>query len=395
MVFLTLLLLPTQLGKHFWPEFALIYSLKVDYLAPTIYLWDLVVVGLVVTWIARSNHFNKQTLPVLLFFWLTQALSLVLADNVGAGLVRLVQLILTGLFGLTIASAGLDKLVKPLFWALVLSVIVESALATAQFFKGGSIGLWLLGERTFSLSTLSIATFNFYGQVFLRPYGTFPHPNVLAAFIVLSLPIINFFQNSGRVVGWASLAGLIATLLSFSRSAILVMAVELTIFLRNRWQLLGLIVLITLPLLVVRFSSALSFDQLSILRREELAQTAIKQFISQPLLGIGLNNFINTIANSSLVAGPSRFLQPVHNIWLLTLAETGVVGLLGLLGLIGYPIIRLWKSKDRSWSKLLLFSWMTIIFLGMFDHYFLTLPQGQRLLFLIWGLSLASSNWRT
>jgi hypothetical protein len=36
-------LLPTQLGKHFWPFFSFIYSLKIDYLAVTVYFWDLLV----------------------------------------------------------------------------------------------------------------------------------------------------------------------------------------------------------------------------------------------------------------------------------------------------------------------------------------------------------------
>lgn len=394
-IFLALVLLPTQLSKHFWPDFSFVYSLKIDYLAPRIYLWDLLVLAAAVIWFLGKNHLNKGALQLLLLFILTQALSLILADNIGAGLVRLQQLTISGLFGLLVASTNPTKLKKPLFWALVIAVMVESGLAVFQFLKGGSIGLWLLGERTFSLATLSIATFNFYGQVMIRPYATFPHPNVLAAFIVISLPLINFFKTSSRLASLSSSLGLVATLLSFSRSALIVMAVELTFYLRKRLKFLGLLVLISLPLLLVRFNSAFNFDQLSILRREELAQVAVTQFINQPLLGVGLNNFISSAAGSNLVVGPSRFLQPVHNIFLLALAETGLVGLLGLLGLIGYPIIRLWREKKHPWARLLLYSWATIIFLGLFDHYFLTLAQGQRLLFLIWGLSLASASWRT
>ena len=35
-----LVILPLQIGRHFWPFFAYIFGLKVDYLSPVIYLQD-------------------------------------------------------------------------------------------------------------------------------------------------------------------------------------------------------------------------------------------------------------------------------------------------------------------------------------------------------------------
>jgi hypothetical protein len=101
-------------------------------------------------------------------------------------------------------------------------------------------------------------------------------------------------------------------------------------------------------------------------------------FLNYPVFGIGLNNFVPAMAGN-LTIGPSRFLQPVHNIFLLVLSETGLTGLIGLFVLIVYPMTRL---KN-------LLPWLIIIFLGLFDHYFLTLPQGYRLFFLVWGLSFS------
>ncbi|MBI4040165.1 O-antigen ligase family protein, partial [Candidatus Daviesbacteria bacterium] len=139
----------------------------------------------------------------------------------------------------------------------------------------------------------------------------------------------------------------------------------------------------------VRFGSALNFDSLSITRREDLATASLELFKTNPLTGIGLNNFIPRLVNLPTIVGPNRFLQPVHNIFLLTLSETGIIGSIGLLLLIVFPLIKLWSKRSEPFSKLLLGLWATIIFLGMFDHYFLTSPQGLRLLFLIWGLSFA------
>ena len=405
--FLTLLLLPTQLGKHFWPEFSFIYSLKVDYLSPTLYFWDILVMGLLTVWILKRPKINWLAFNLLLLFSLTQAVSLTLADNVGAGLVRLEQYLVAGFFGVYVASQTENLKLKTKnfrysvlslksYWPLTLAVFFESVLAILQFIKGGTIGLWILGERTFSLSTPGIAKFDFYGTEFLRPYATFPHPNVLAAFMVITLFILSFLrrQESNNKLFYGSLirsgmtrvamflAGL-TTLVTFSRAAILAgAATALVLFNRRGRIILVAILILLLPLLYTRYSSLLNFDNLTLLRREELSWSAFSIWQSSPVFGVGLNNFIPKAADD-LLAGPSRFLQPVHNIFLLALSETGIIGLIGLISLIGYPIFKAFKHGN------LLLIWVVVIFLGLFDHYFLTLPQGQRMLFLVWGISLS------
>ena len=89
LLFLVVLFLPTQLGKHFWPNFSYIYSLKIDYLSPTLYFWDLLVPALLVVWITKKPKVNTLALNLFLFFLFTQALSLIGASNIGAGIVRL------------------------------------------------------------------------------------------------------------------------------------------------------------------------------------------------------------------------------------------------------------------------------------------------------------------
>ena len=160
-------------------------------------------------------------------------------------------------------------------------------------------------------------------------------------------------------------------------------------------------IILVSPILFTRFSSLLNFDNLTLLRREEMVGSSWQIFLQSPFFGIGLNNFIPAVA-SSLLTGPSRFLQPVHNIFLLALSETGIIGLLGLMCLIGMPVLSSLRKQGsinnsadwiRHWRmtvlRLTLLTWFLIIFLGLFDHYFLTLPQGYRLLFLVWGLSFS------
>jgi O-antigen ligase len=400
LVFLLIVIaLPTQLGKHFWPNFSYIYSLKIDYLSPVVYLWDILVIMLVAVWMFKKPEVNRKALVVIIIFLFSQSLSLVYALNPGASIARLEQLLVGSLFALYIASQKKEIYGSLIKTGLVIAVFYESVIGILQFLAGASLNLWFFGERAFSLSTPSIATFNFYGQVYLRAYATFPHPNVFAAFLVVSLLIILFLDYryfrpekfrgfSGNLVSISTILAFIAGIVTFSRAAILVLIMELFLFLRSRLRAFAFAFLIALPFLFIRFSSAFNFDSLSFTRREELAEAALNFFTANPFFGIGLNNFVNQIAISELIAGPSRFLQPVHNIFLLSLSETGIVGYIGLLIFLGYPLWQLRNQKDFRKVLFILSLFLTIIFLGMFDHYFLTLAQGQRMMFLVWGLSL-------
>lgn len=162
-----------------------------------------------------------------------------------------------------------------------------------------------------------------------------------------------------------------------SRVAIVAGLILWLFFLKKNIKIIAILLIILFPVLFTRFSALLNYDNLTFLRREELTITAWNIFLKNPVLGAGLNNFIS--AQQDLVAGPNRFLQPVHNIFLLSLSETGIAGFLGFIILL-LPVFKLTPIPHTLYA---------ILFLGFFDHYFLTLPQGYRLLFLIWGLSLA------
>ncbi|MDP3733220.1 MAG: O-antigen ligase family protein, partial [Candidatus Daviesbacteria bacterium] len=274
------------------------------------------------------------------------------------------QYTISGFFGVYLAS----QKSKNIFLPLTIGILGESLLAILQFLKGGTLGFWILGERTFSITTPGIAKFNFYGLEFLRPYGTFPHPNVLAGYVL----VIMILLRSKKAA-----LGLITIILTMSRVVIFTGFILGFLTLSKKWKIILVVVALLLsPILLTRFSSLFSYDNLAILRREELLQSSWNLFLKNPIFGVGLNNFIP--GQQDLISGPSRFLQPVHNIFLLALSETGLIGLMGLIGLIFFPVFKLSPLR---------FPLSPILFLGLFDHYFLTLPQGYRLLFLVWGLS--------
>src|SRR5258708_7366824 len=52
------LLLPTQLGKHFWPDFSIVSGIRIDYLSPTVYITDVFLILLCGCFVFR--WFNTQ-----------------------------------------------------------------------------------------------------------------------------------------------------------------------------------------------------------------------------------------------------------------------------------------------------------------------------------------------
>lgn len=389
LLFLALFFLPTQLGRHFWPQFSYIYSLKIDYLSPTLYFWDILVIILIFSWLAQNPRINKLAVNLSLFFLITQVISLLNSYNVGAGLFRLEQYTLSSLFGVYIASQKWYELRPKLILPFILGIIGEGVITLAQFLKGSTVGLWILGERSFTISTPGIAKFDFYGKEFLRPYATFPHPNILAAYLLITTLLLESVRGHAFKFWSLStvLVGSAAIFLTVSRAAILASVTVLFFKLKGRWLVLILVFLIILlPVLYTRFISLINFDNLTLLRREQLAEDAIKVFLSSPVFGVGLNNFI-PYTSGEIITGPSRFLQPVHNIYLLLLSETGLIGAFGFVFFLIYSL----RSVP---NKNILLIWMVILFLGIFDHFFLTLPQGYRLFFLVWGLTLSCSNKR-
>ncbi len=221
----------------------------------------------------------------------------------------------------------------------------------------------------------------------MRPYATFSHPNVLAAFTLLCGLLLLFLnQIKSMFILITQVSVLLTVLLSFSRASIAVISILGLFLFRKQLYLVVLVFVLLSPLLFVRFESAFNFDQISLTRREELAESAWTIAKEHPFVGVGLNNYIPTAVDSSFLSGTNRFLQPVHNIFLLMLSEAGLVGFLGFLVFFVSPLFFHSENNLLKKSQIVAFL-LTISFLGMLDHYFLTLPQGQRILFLIWGVS--------
>lgn len=121
-----------------------------------------------------------------------------------------------------------------------------------------------------------------------------------------------------------------------------------------------------------------------------LAKLAVEMWKSNPLFGIGLGNFITALPKTGLSNNVIWLLQPVHNIYLLILSETGLVGFILLFVLMfktfknSLKIIRLPAGQENYKFIIPL---LCILYTGLFDHYWVTLQQNSLLFAVIIGLS--------
>jgi O-antigen ligase len=435
--YLLLILLPTQLGRHFWPDWALVLGRRVDYLSPTLYLTDVLIIILLLFWfvglITRIlNHelgIVNKTKKLLFSFRIQHSVFMILllfaAVNVLVSVSRPVALykwakvLEFGLLAFYIIKT------KPRLSLVVsfmsLTVMYSSILAITQFLLQHSIGgpFWFLGERTFTLDTPGIARIQLCNlshvscRLFLRPYATLPHPNVLGGFLAAMLPLILFqISDSKKQItkifyGFTFLFGLIALFLTFSRSAWVVggFAIALAIarivnselgILNKKYILIIAFIMILYSVFMIQSISPIRSADESVVVRQQLNNAAITVWKQSPIVGVGLGNFLVKLPD----ALPSRqiyFLQPVHNIYLLLLSETGVVGvgilLLFVVYLLNHEYGILNHGKNiKKYSFTIQYSLFSILLLGLVDHYPLTLQQGQLLLTLLFSLSLIPAS---
>lgn len=382
--FLILVLFPNHLAKRYILSFAYVQGILVDYLLPTVSLTELLVISLffftTLRLLLTSRLKPKKLLPLLLLLPLLP--SFLVSQSLLSSVFRFIEIALWGSFALWIKeNISWEKDQQSVTKALSFGVCWVALLALAQFLVQRNIfGYWFLGEPTLYPSLGGVAKASFFGREVLRAYGTFPHPNVLGGILSVLLPWI--LLDRRFIPAFVGLGGLVV---SFSRLSWLSFLIGIVVlgFLQAKRSLRFIVVLLSLPFLLVVTQHLISSfsDDLSVVRRVELLQSAWVMIQSAPFSGIGLGLFTAKLPAFGLPAGPTLFLQPVHNIFALVAAESGLLALAVFLSIFVLTAWEAWRKR----RLVLLISLSQLIFLGFFDHYLYTLPQGLFLLFLTLG----------
>jgi len=418
--FLSILFLPSQLGKHFWPTFSYVEGIRIDYLSPTLYLTDVLIGLLFFTVLFTRNvqtgknfFFKKNPLTLMLISFLAVLLlGIYFSSSPLAGLYKLIKLCEFLFFGFYAANAVNKKNIVTITMVFLPGFLIESFLSIAQFVKQSSVGgiLWFLGERSFSGQTPGIANAMLNGELILRPYGTFPHPNVLAAYLLLSMLLLTLLvpkvkKRKKLLVIFGMCVGTVGLFLTLSRVAILLWFACWLILGKKLFQkrvknisvfLVFFVIVVSVAIfftpLFSRFTSLFTVDTQSFEQRQQLNAAAIAMFRNSPIFGVGLNNFLVRLPDFQKSVNGPLWLQPVHNIYLLVLAETGIFGFTLFVWFLARAFVLLSKRKLKknyipplpAGMQRLFF--VVILFLGFFDHYFFTLQQGQLLFAVFFAL---------
>jgi len=293
-----------------------------------------------------------------------------------------------------------------IIFVLSLTVLIHSFYGWLQFYFGSSLGLNPLEYgRTVSRE---VGKLNIDGMV--RVTGLMGHPNLLAQFILVGYflfvsmllvrqpnnwKIYYFFMCSitlGLLIitfsrsGWgAFVIGTMAFTLTYA--LFVVKKMNLYRYTKIGFTLAGIFLLlyfVSSNLILERFANA---RESSILDRIDLLTVALNMTKSHPFLGVGLNNFTEVMTVYDTVGISRHFPAPVHNIYILTLSETGLFGFMLYISFCFALISRLLRNCNRRYSIDI-----RIVSIGVGSALVVLLASGM----LSWGLrgdSLMTTFW--
>jgi Tol biopolymer transport system component len=371
MVFLTVASLTFLLHKSFGPQ-----DLTLSGGAPAVYVtsFDALLLVLYGLWVSEGTFvadmraaFSRKILWVpLLGAVLLLPSMLVAGGDTWHSLAELARMAWMYLLFFYVAVRVRSR---PMVWAILgglgVFACVQFVVILLQWKTGGVLGLSFLGVPT-QLTSRTTDT-----SELGRPFGTLVHPVFMGA-AMGALGLLSFAfgltlkRSLTKVAALAITAGCVLCLyLSHTRAALVAfvivllgMVVVAIVHQQLAWKTVGRVVLALLigaavffPQLEARFEENFGTGHFSeeVTSRYQLNDLAGHMIADHPLLGVGLNNF-------EVVMGPYEdhgiiFINnPVHNLYLLYLSETGMVGLAGLLlvGIAMYNVaLRLARSRDR------------------------------------------------
>ena len=380
-----LLLIPTQLGRHFWFEWSYVKGMRVDYLSPVLYLTHIFWIGIFLSKLQITNYKlqtnNKLQITKLLVIVFV-LINIIFANCWQMAIyrwIRVGQLIWT----ITYFRKEKELFRKYLKMVVPVWIVGESVLAIMQIINNGSIQgiMYWLGERRFSGNTIGIAQINWWGQQIVRAYGTFSHPNSLAGFLLVGLLIKKITNYKLQITKWEMfvwLMGIVGIILTGSRTvwALLIFYFQFSIFKKlSKNKIINLsmtIIVVLLEILIARKLFIVSgWDSMGIEKRMELYKASGEMIVKSPVIGVGLGNFVKNMGNHG-------WIQPVHNIFVLWLVETGMVGTI----LLVFGLIKNKLRITKYWEI-----WIVILITGMVDHYWLTLIQNWWMLGILFALN--------
>ncbi len=375
-------LAPLNLFIKWGESHAYVGGIFSDYLVNKLWLAEIPVLLIAVWWLPKKIIANRQKIIQFAkkYWWLFLGLLIFVARQFFSILPTASWWYLLKVIELLIFAACLKEILpkvdrRLIEYVLLITVIFQFGVGLLQFINQQPLfDYHILGETQFT-GSINVAKASFTDGETSLAYGTTAHPNILAGVVtILGLLWLEIRLLANKKPQWLELVvvAIIAVTLFITQSYSALLATSLFLLIKTfpsvakqpkplAWSI-GLLI----PLLLI-FLTTQTNDQ-SIFRRAFLNAHAVSLVAEQPLFGTGLNNFTTTldqVTHPELV----RFIQPAHNVFLLILAETGLLGLL-----------LIWQAL-RAGRLIIPTAWLVLLItLLSLDHYLVTQWVGGVLL---------------
>jgi putative inorganic carbon (HCO3(-)) transporter len=312
--------------------------------------WDILLILLYLSWAfeiftANSYHikFYRQIFTPLLILLVISILSLINASEVNLGLFQILQLLKVYLLFFFIFNfVNSKQRYKTVLLALFFALIIELCIGSIQYYINEYIDLGIFSDaRPTRFRQLG-------ADSFVGVTGTTSTVHIFSSYLVMLLPI--FFsayiaedRSSRKIIYLPVLiGGVILLIFTFSRSGwigFVVMALCYLflagLFSENRFKtiLMSSLLAVIIVVLISIFWEPIFLritgdDHGAAFSRIPMMIIALEIIKSNPIIGIGINNYIHVAPFYDPTGLTYTYLQPVHNVFLQLTAEVGIIGLL-------------------------------------------------------------------
>lgn len=348
----------------------------------------------------KELHFSRSKFFYILFIY-----SIILSFRSPAPLVSFYYLFL--IYSAALFAYLIKFLPKVFIYrAFLFSGLVQGTLSLYQLFTQKVIANKWLGMSEHLPSTLGTSVVEIADERILRAYGSLPHPNILGGFLFVVIFFGIYFwidvYKKNQVHVWNKffrkpdfwnlifvvLALIISTyglLASFSRSALLALllslfSVALINFFKRDWLTVTIITKYLVIFMLVFWSFNTWFPgawSARVQMNGRLEEKSISERVDT-MDQLGWNNYkniffgqglgMNTLATFDKYPNqPVYNVQPIHDIFILLLAEIGLIGAFFVFNVVK----RILKSANKidTMSTSLI---MGLVIIGLFDHYLWT-----------------------
>ncbi len=377
---------------------------KDEFFSAFFYLTDAFLIALFIFWLISKRRivFCRHDIYLLSFF-VFAFISVLQMEAVSFGFYQFLKLVEFSLLYFYIKSNSEISL-NSVFYVFVFSGVFQALLGIFQFFSQSNLGLKYLGETILSPDMPGVAKIDTESGKVMRAYGTFTHPNVLSAYLFLSISFFYYLLlEKIKVLKWNHFLILFVLFfglfLTFSRSAILVFFVFLAILFFKFKGVVNIKKATFFLVFLSVFFSSVFFDEVSQranvvsdvenLNFRGIYEDVAKEFIiKNPFFGVGAGNFVNSSKNLNLFFDDMVWAyQPVHNVYLLISSELGVFAFVSFFLFFSFLILALRKSKHIKNKDIVLLGVMfSISLLFLIDHYFWSFQQGRLMLWFVFGV---------